>query len=151
MKKKLVCIFITIIIFFSILVVINYFHSPSYKLNKYANITHHMLKDITYEEKKETSFLGDGIDIISYKIKDNNIEDIINKNKNWLIIDKDFNKTLKELTYQLPKEGYYLIYDLKTKEYTTFTNMYKETKSRDYLLIILDSQNNELVYLEYHS
>ena len=110
-----------------------------------------MLKDITYEEKKETSFLGDGIDIISYKIKDNNIEDIINKNKNWLIIDKDFNKTLKELTYQLPKEGYYLIYDLKTKEYTTFTNMYKETKSRDYLLIILDSQNNELVYLEYHS
>ena len=76
---------------------------------------------------------------------------ILNKNKNWLIIDKDFNKTLKELTYQLPKEGYYLIYDLKTKEYTTFTNMYKETKSRDYLLIILDSQNNELVYLEYHS
>ena len=49
------------------------------------------------------------------------------------------------------KEGYYLIYDLKTKEYTTFTNMYKETKSRDYLLIILDSQNNELIYLEYHS
>ena len=46
MKKKLVCIFITIIIFFSILVVINYFHSTNYKLNKYANINKHMLKDI---------------------------------------------------------------------------------------------------------
>ena len=46
-------------IFFSILVVINYFHSTSYKLNKYANINKHMLRNITYEEKKETSFLGD--------------------------------------------------------------------------------------------
>ena len=42
------------------------------------------------------------------------------------------------------------MYNFKIKEYITFTNMYKE-KSRDYLLIILDTQNNEIVYLEYHS
>ena len=56
----------------------------------------------------------------------------------------------QDITFKFPESGFYLLYDKQNKRYTTIEEYFNSSPYRtfNYILAILDFQNNAFVYFE---
>lgn len=151
--KKIICI--SLFIFLMIYLAMGYFNSTYYKQKKYLNIDGKMKGKILFKYDSSASFLGDGLTLITYKLK---IKDIIEaeNHKQWIEYEYNFNEFLNMKSYsnlinfEVPVKGYYLLYDKhakRLKEFQEYINE-KEYRSYNYILAIIDFDKEILYYIE---
>lgn len=162
MFRKILSFIRIIIILFLLLFVINC-------LGKYLDLQYKqkfILKlgsvgKITFKYESPSGFLGDGIIVIQYSMKIGSLNEIKERNY-WRKLDGDFNeiKNISEEAkgFRFPESGYYLLYDKNNRRFVTidkdffiikhfspFENKYFPS---NYILAIIDLDNNILVYFE---
>lgn len=158
--KKIIMILLVLIFLASVYVcAVNYLVSPKHKMKTIFDINSKYLKDKEYGYKTEPSFNGDGYDLFIYKLKANTMNKIKNSKfeqipenfYDMIIIDDEFKENFKNY---LNITGFYALYDTRNK---TFISAYqyfyggRKFKTEDYILILLNEDNNTLIYIEYHN
>ena len=118
---------ILIVVIFLILIsyTLKYYSSVSYMQKKYLNINSNEVGKVNFKYLSPNSFNGDGISIdISYTGQDKN--------------------------FKFPNSGFYILYDKQNDNYTTSEEYFNYSSYRtfNYILAILDFQNNAFVYFE---
>lgn len=106
-----------------------------------------------FEFKSETSFNGDGIHLIIYKLNIKNFEELKN-NEDWnkyddSILNKFWINYEETKEFSFPEKGYYKFFDKKDNTIKTLSEYYKKSQLSDNCIIaIIDFEEERLYYYE---
>ena len=148
---------ILIVVIFLILIsyTLKYYSSVSYMQKKYLNINSNEVGKVNFKYLSPNSFNGDGIKIYVYEMAYNDIAKIQKRN-NWHELPTDINQSIdiyyigQDKNFKFPNSGFYILYDKQNNNYTTIEEYFNYSSYRtfNYILAILDFQNNAFVYFE---
>lgn len=150
--RRILIIVLCLLIFGSI---IGYYSSVKYRQKKYLKINFNEVGKVSFKYLSPNSFNGDGIEIYVYKMAYNDMIKIQKRN-NWHELSTDVNQKIN-ISYieqckdfKFPNSGFYILYDKQNKSYTTIEEYFSSSPYRtfNYILAILDFQNNEFIYFE---
>lgn len=132
-----------------------YYSSMSYKQKKYLKINFNEVGKVNFKYLSPNSFNGDGIEIYEYEMTYNDMVKI-QKRSNWHVLQTDINQKIdvsyikQDKEFKFPNSGFYILYDKQNNSYTTIEEYFNYSSYRafNYILAILDFQNNVFVYFE---
>ncbi|MCI9281127.1 MAG: hypothetical protein HFI49_02570 [Bacilli bacterium] len=148
-------ILIVVICLLIVSIIVSYYSSEKYKQKKYLKINSNEVGEVSFKYLSPSSFNGDGIAIYVYEMAYNDMIEI-RKRSNWHELPTDIEQKIgisyieQDITFKFPESGFYLLYDKQNRRYVTIEEYFNSSPYRtfNYILAILDFQNNVFVYFE---